>query len=71
MKIAVVGVGVVGSHMVKDIEQAGNECVKHDIRHFYSSKAEVNTCEAAFVCVGTPELPNGKADLSSLEEVFS
>ena len=72
MKIAVIGVGVVGKHMVKDIEQAGHECIQYDIRpEFTATKDDVNACEAAFICVGTPELPNGKADLSALENVFS
>ena len=75
MKIAVIGVGVVGRHMVKDLEQTTVEVVPYDIRFnadfLFATREEVNRCDAAFVCVGTPELDNGEADLSAIKDVFS
>lgn len=88
MKIAVIGMGVVGTHMAADVERAGHVCVKYDIRPhpgvdpsvFYwppeskprwATHEEVNACDAAFVCVSTPALPNGQCDLSAIDAVFA
>lgn len=70
-RIAVVGCGVVGMHMVTDIERAGHVCVRQDPARGWDDRAAVNACEAAFVCVGTPELPDGRADVSQIAAVFS
>jgi UDPglucose 6-dehydrogenase len=76
MKIAVIGYGVVGRHMARDIEGAGNEVVIYDKyqEHYKASstKEVINAeCAAAFVCVGTPEGADGKPDMSAIEEVFA
>jgi UDPglucose 6-dehydrogenase len=72
MKIAVIGVGVVGSHMAKDIVGAGHRAFLYDPpRGPLDSKDDINNCDAAFVCVGTPALPDGSADMSQIEDVFS
>lgn len=72
MKIAVIGCGVVGSHMVADCRRApGVEVVEYDPpREMPATRADVNACEAAFICVGTPERADGAADLSAIHEVF-
>lgn len=75
MKIAVVGMGVVGTHMAADIERAGNECVKYDIAVrpgvTWATREQVNACDAAFVCVSTPPAADGSCDLRAIDEVFS
>lgn len=74
MKIAVIGYGVVGTHMVTDIERAGHTAVVHDVRTIPRHNAtheEVNACDAAFVCVSTPALPDGQCDLSAIDAVFA
>jgi UDPglucose 6-dehydrogenase len=74
MKIAVIGYGVVGKHMVADIERAGHTAVVHDVRtiaHHNASHEEVNACEAAFVCVSTPPAPDGSCDTSAIDDVFA
>lgn len=74
MKIAVVGMGVVGTHMAADIERAGHICAQYDIAprngKRWATREEVNACDAAFVCVSTPQGKDGACDLSAIDEVF-
>lgn len=73
MKIGVVGYGVVGKHMAADIKAAGHECLIYDTLPKYRSisafREQINTCDAAFVCVSTPEGPDGAADISAIRDV--
>lgn len=82
MKIGIVGYGVVGRHMVEDVRRAGHCPVIRDPwldegrpedsnEDESASEAEINACDAAFVCVGTPQSPDGECDLSAIAEVFS
>ena len=78
MRIGVVGYGVVGRHMVADIQRAGHHATiydpftnSYDFDIKYTTKAHVNDCDAAFVCVGTPQKDDGTCDVSAVEEVFS
>lgn len=72
MKLAVIGLGVVGRHMRADIERAGHTCLTYDIvGEGHATRAQINTCDAAFVCVGTPATPEGEADLSAIAAVFA
>ncbi len=72
MNIAVIGYGVVGHHMALDVERAGHKCVAYDIRGTVpGTRQEVNACAAAFVCVSTPPLPDGRCDTSAIDDVFS
>lgn len=73
MKFGVVGYGVVGRHMATDIERAGHECVVYDPFYFIHSETRelVNECDAAFVCVSTPQGANGAADTRAIDDVFS
>ena len=60
MRLAVIGLGVVGRHMRADIERAGHTCLTYDIvGEGHATREEINTCDAAFVCVGTPATPQG------------
>lgn len=67
MKIAIVGLGYVGTAMRKLFEHA----VIYDEPKGIGSKDEVNACDAAFVCVPTPEGKGGRCDTSIVEDVLS
>lgn len=73
MQLAIVGYGVVGRHMASDVRWAGHECRVYDVRPVEgaATQDEINACEAAFVCVPTPQGPGGAADLSAIDDVFS
>lgn len=72
MKIGVVGYGVVGRHMAADIDRAGQELVVYDkfIAGYSGNQDALNTCDAAFVCVSTPQGSDGRADLTAMFDVF-
>lgn len=74
MKIGLVGNGVVGKHVAKDILNASNTLVIYDKfqQEFNSEKdrSEINTCDAVFVCVGTPQRETGEPDFDSIVEVM-
>ncbi len=72
MRLAVIGLGVVGRHMREDIQRAGLECLTYDVQgEGHATRAEINACDGAFVCVSTPESPYGSADLTAIQDVFS
>lgn len=66
MKIAIIGMGVVGKGMKKLLEKRF-EIVPFDIG---GDKEGVNTCDLAIICVPTNELPGGSCDTSIVEEVL-
>jgi UDP-glucose 6-dehydrogenase len=74
MKYGVVGYGVVGKHMARDIVTAGQEVVIYDNKQAAflhpDCQAEVNACDCAFVCVPTPAGDNGVLDMSAIYDVF-
>ncbi len=70
MKIGVVGFGVVGRHMAEDIKRAGQDLAVYDI-FGAGTREEINACEAAFVCVSTPQAADGSCDLTAIRDVFS
>ena len=57
--------GVVGKHIAQDCASAGQEYITYDIATDLSEKRiEINNCQAVFVCVATPQAPDGSADLN-------
>ncbi len=66
MKIAIVGLGYVGTAMKKLFEQA----VVYDEPKRIGARNEVNACDAAFVCVPTPSCEDGSCDTSLVESVL-
>ena len=66
MKVAIVGLGYVGTAMNKLFAQA----VVYDEPKGVGSRDEVNECEAAFVCVPTPAGVNGACDTSVVDDVL-
>ncbi|MBD5408748.1 MAG: UDP-glucose/GDP-mannose dehydrogenase family protein [Treponema sp.] len=66
MKIAIVGYGHVGQAMHKLFENA----VIFDEPKNIGSQTEVNSCDAVFVCVPTPQNPDGSCDTRIVESVL-
>jgi UDPglucose 6-dehydrogenase len=66
MKVAIVGLGYVGTAMNKLFEQA----VVYDEPKGVGSRGEVNACEAAFVCVPTPMGEDGACVTAIVEDVL-
>jgi len=71
MRYGVVGYGVVGKHMVRDIESAGQEARFYDPLYPAWSKDDINACDCAFVCVPTPLATDGILDMSVVRDVFT
>jgi UDP-glucose 6-dehydrogenase len=74
LKVAIVGVGVVGSayaQLFPDAILYDPILAKDDHKKGISdSKSEVNKCDLAIVCVFTPSKDNGELDTSIVEEVI-
>jgi UDPglucose 6-dehydrogenase len=63
--VAIVGFGAVG----RAVQQLFPAAVVYDEPLEIGSRAEVNACEYAFVCVPTPPAPDGSCDTSIVEDV--
>jgi UDPglucose 6-dehydrogenase len=63
--VAIVGFGAVG----RALQQLFPAAVIYDEPLGIGSRAEVNACEYAFVCVPTPRAPDGACDTSIVEHV--
>lgn len=70
MRYGVVGYGVIGKHMVRDIESTGQEARFYDPAYPAWSKNDINECDCAFVCVPTPAGQDGALDMSIIYDVF-
>ena len=72
-RIAVIGHGVVGRHLVRTFRASCADVVVYDRdskrcpRHV--TRDDVNRCDLVFVAVPTPSLPAGQCDLSAVEDV--
>ena len=66
MKIGIIGVGHVGTAMSLLFKDA----LLYDKYKKIGSMEEINTCDAAFVCVPTPMAEDGSCDTSIVEEVI-
>ena len=77
MKLGIVGYGVVGRALARVLQyEAGNsDLVIYDkfIKGMNSPKrrAALQACDLVFIAVPTPEGPDGRCDLSAIEEVVS
>ena len=70
MLVAVIGMGHVGK-ITAELLMRSHDVVQYDkFVPGLAGRAEVNTCEAAFVCVPTPMGADGSCDLSIVEEVM-
>lgn len=69
MKIGIVGYGVVGRHLHRDLDDKC-EVYIYDTAKAYHTQTDINGCDAAFVCVGTPMAQDGSCDLDAIKDVF-
>jgi UDPglucose 6-dehydrogenase len=69
-RVGIVGSGVVGT-AVAALFGARHDVVIYDEPKRVGSRADINTCDYAFICVPTPMLPDGRCDTSIVEEVVS
>lgn len=65
--IGIIGAGHVGQAMLRLFPKA----IVYDEPLNIGSKELVNTCKLAFVCVPTPNLPDGSLDMSIVDDVMS
>lgn len=69
MKIGIVGLGAVGSANRAGFEFLGHDVVGHDIK--LNTKIDVvSNTEIVFLCVPTPQAPDGSCDTSIIESVI-
>ena len=67
MRVAIIGLGVIGTaqaHMFAD-----HDVITYDAavdEHYPTDR--IAACDFAIVCVGTPEAPDGHADLTYVEQ---
>lgn len=66
-KIGIIGYGYVGLAMVKLLRDH-YELKIYDIQNSPNTKAEVNACDMAIICVPTPMKEDGSCDTSIVEE---
>ena len=70
MKVAILGMGIIGSAQARLL--AGHDLVTYDPRMNAEYPAqEINGCDFAVTCVGTPEAPDGHADLDDFREAIA
>src|SRR6266540_6971097 len=67
MRVGIVGLGAVGAGIAKMFRGAS----VYDEPKSLGSRAEVNGCDIAFVCVPTPAAADGSCDTSIVEDVVS
>ena len=67
MKIGIIGLGHVGTAM----HELFKDAVIYDKFKNLGSQEEINNCDAAFVCVPTPQSDDGTCDTSAVDEVLN
>ena len=71
MRIGIVGIGTVGSAVRFGLEKKrGHDVAVHDIKMPETSLEQVyDASDMIFICVGTPQSPDGSCDTSAVEQV--
>ena len=72
-KIGVIGLGFVGDAVRQSYTHCGNViCIDTDLsKGHIDTYSDLKDCEAVFVCVPSPSLPDGNCNSSILEEVLN
>lgn len=72
MKIGIIGCGFVGSAVKAAYRKVNVSCIVNDPQKGYTaSHDELNSCDAIFICVPSPQRPDGSCDTSILEDVVN
>ena len=72
MKVLKMKVGIVGSgHVGTAMQGIFPDALIYDEPKGIGSKENINDCDVAFVCVPTPQAPDGSCDTSIVEDVLS
>ena len=69
MKVGIVGIGVVGGAVKYGMEKLGHDVVVHDLV-LDTKLTDVRFTDLCFICVPTPENPDGSCNTSIVESVF-
>jgi nucleotide sugar dehydrogenase len=67
MRVAIIGLGIIGRAQVRMFTNAGAEVVGYDPAHHATYPfAQIAECDFAVICVGTPQGEDGHADLKGV-----
>jgi UDPglucose 6-dehydrogenase len=69
MRVGIIGLGVIGSAQADMF--AAHDLVTYDPLDDDAYPLAMRSCDFAIVCVGTPERPDGHADLTYVEQAVS
>jgi UDPglucose 6-dehydrogenase len=69
MRVGIIGLGVIGSAQAEMF--AAHDLVTYDPLDDDAYPLAMRSCDFAIVCVGTPERPDGHADVSYVEQAVS
>lgn len=71
-KIGIVGLGYVGGAIYNSFNDSGNViCIDSDLSKGHTGTySDLKECEAVFICVPSPSLPDGSCNSSALEDVL-
>jgi UDPglucose 6-dehydrogenase len=70
MRVGIIGLGVIGAAQASMF--AGHDLVTYDpAEDDHYPDRQLSECDMALICVGTPESPTGRADLSYVEQAAS
>ena len=70
MKLGVIGIGAVGSAILKGFKHVGHEVVGYDIKLSDTKMEDTLDTEINFITVGTPTGPNQECDLTAVNSVI-
>jgi UDPglucose 6-dehydrogenase len=69
MKLGIIGFGFVGAAVYQSYKDKVECIIKDEQKGYPCSYQELKQCDAIFICVPSPELPNGECDASILQSV--
>lgn len=71
MKIGIIGFGYVGNAVCSSYEGKADCFINDESKGYHASYQELKQCDAIFICVPSPQLPNGECDSSILQSVVN
>jgi nucleotide sugar dehydrogenase len=70
MKLGIIGFGFVGAAVYHSYKDKVECIIKDEQKGYPCSYEDLKLCDAIFICVPSPELPNGECDASILQSVL-